>query len=151
MPSSNVLFYFLCIAATEGEESFFDAPSAPDPSTATSALSVPSVGAASVASPKPPSKKKQKRSKEEDYLLDWSKGRDVSSWAQSKVSAAREARRLKEKQKREDERRAAKMFASLNGVERDEFLMDIGADDVVFWKLFDQGESDVYDEEIVDL
>jgi hypothetical protein len=74
--------------------------------------------------------------------LDWSKGRDVSSWAVSKVSAAREARRLKEKQRREDERRAVKMFAALDGAERDEFLKEIGSDDLVFRKLFDQGASD---------
>ncbi len=129
----------------EKDDFFFDALSAPEPNLETSVTTtVPVLVSISNMSPdpptpKPPSKKRAKRSKETDYLQDWSKGRDVSSWAQHKVSAAREAKQLKEKQKREDERRAAKMFATLDGSEREEFLMDIGADDIVFQKLFDQG------------
>jgi hypothetical protein len=70
----------------------------------------------------------------------------MSSWANLKVCAAREARRLKDKRKREDERRAVKMFSSLDVNERGEFLEELGEDDVVFRKLFSQGDQSIMDE-----
>ncbi len=138
-------------------EVFYDAPTLSggplgDASGSASSISVP---IHDPATPRPPSKKKAKRSREQDYLLSWAVGTDMTSWANSKVSAAREAKRLKDKRKREDERRAVKLFSSLDASERDEFLEELGEDDIVFRKLFSQSDSstmdDIPDEEMHEL
>jgi hypothetical protein len=59
----------------------------------------------------------------------------MTSWAETKVTAAREARRLQQKRAREDERRSVKLFSSMEVNERGEFLDEIGRDDLVFRKL----------------
>lgn len=80
-------------------------------------------------------KKSGKRPRETEYLLDWSRCADMSSWAEAKVSAAREARRLKQKRVREDERCSIKLFSSLDVNERGEFLDELGRDDLMLRKL----------------
>jgi hypothetical protein len=110
-----------------------------DSSAMTSSTQPPSVSTSSTASadlllvPK----KAGKRAREIDYLLDWSRGRDMTSWAEAKVSAAREARRLQQKRVREDERRSVKLFSSLDVDERGDFFDELGRDDLVFRKLRD--------------
>ncbi len=73
------------------------------------------------------------------YYLEWIKGRDVNSFVKAKLSASAEAKRLKQKSKIEDERRALKLFRRMNCSERVSYLERVGRDDVVYRKLCSSG------------
>jgi hypothetical protein len=84
-----------------------------------------------------------------DSYREWVKGNDVSTLVKYKLSAAQEARRLKNLQAQENERRALMFVRRMNGSEKDEFFDSRGASDVVYQKLCNNSSTDHEDMEEV--